>query len=98
MQKQVDTPRLFHISEEPGIYMGRSAIIIIDYLRTFVNFKNWELLQSWHGIYPKMTNGETELIMNIEPGVTVINGVGGNGMTLSFGLCKQLMPGNFDKN
>jgi len=63
--------------------------MITDYLHTFANFKDWKLMQSWHGIYPKMMNGETELIREIEPGVTVINGVGGNGMTLSFGLCEQ---------
>lgn len=63
--------------------------MITDYLHTFANFKDWKLIQSWHGIYPKMMNGETELIRNVEPGVTVINGVGGNGMTLSFGLCEQ---------
>jgi len=65
--------------------------MITDYLHTFANFKDWTLLQSWHGIYPKMMNGETELIKEIEPGVTVINGVGGNGMTLSFGLCEQFI-------
>ncbi|WP_183574503.1 TIGR03364 family FAD-dependent oxidoreductase [Mucilaginibacter sp. X5P1] len=63
--------------------------MITAYLHTFANFKDWKLMQSWHGIYPKMMNGETELIRDIEPGVTVINGVGGNGMTLSFGLCEQ---------
>jgi len=63
--------------------------LITDYLHTFANFKDWQLLQSWHGIYPKMMNGETELIKEVEPGVTVINGVGGNGMTLSFGLCEH---------
>jgi len=65
--------------------------MIIEYLHTFANFKDWKLLQSWHGIYPKMMNGETELIKEIGPGVTVINGVGGNGMTLSFGLCEQFI-------
>ncbi|TSJ42726.1 TIGR03364 family FAD-dependent oxidoreductase [Mucilaginibacter corticis] len=63
--------------------------LITDYLHTFANFKDWQLLQSWHGIYPKMMNGQTELIKEIEPGVTIINGVGGNGMTLSFGLCEE---------
>ena len=63
--------------------------MITGYLQTFANFKDWQLLQSWHGIYPKMTDGRTELILEIENGVTVINGVGGNGMTLSFGLCEQ---------
>jgi FAD dependent oxidoreductase TIGR03364 len=63
--------------------------MIVSYLHSFATFKNWDLLQSWHGIYPKMTNGQTELILNAEPGVTIINGMGGNGMTLSFGLCEQ---------
>jgi FAD dependent oxidoreductase TIGR03364 len=65
--------------------------LITDYLRTFAVFKNWQLLQSWHGIYPKMTNGVYELVMDAEPGVTIINGMGGNGMTLSFGLCEQII-------
>ena len=63
--------------------------MIFTYLQTFADFKNLELLQSWHGIYPKMTDGKTELITGVAPGVTVINGVGGNGMTLSFGLCEE---------
>jgi FAD dependent oxidoreductase TIGR03364 len=65
--------------------------LITEYLHTFATFKDWKLLQSWHGIYPKMTNGATELIVETEPGVTVINGVGGNGMTLSFGLCEEII-------
>jgi FAD dependent oxidoreductase TIGR03364 len=67
--------------------------LITAYLRTFANFKDWKLLQSWHGIYPKMTNGETELIIEPTPGVTIINGLGGNGMTLSFGLCEEYISG-----
>jgi len=63
--------------------------MITQYLHTFASFKDWKLLQSWHGIYPKMMDGKTELIVDIAPGVTVINGIGGNGMTLSFGLCEE---------
>jgi len=63
--------------------------MIIDYLHTFADFKDWKMIQSWHGIYPKMTNGATEFITEAAPGVTIINGLGGNGMTLSFGLCEQ---------
>ncbi|BAU53807.1 TIGR03364 family FAD-dependent oxidoreductase [Mucilaginibacter gotjawali] len=63
--------------------------LIIAYLQTFAIFKDWKMMQSWHGIYPKMTNGQTEFITGAEPGVTIINGLGGNGMTLSFGLCEQ---------
>lgn len=65
--------------------------MIISYLHTFANFKDWKLSQSWHGILPRMTDGRTELIIEIEPGVTLINGLGGNGMTLSFGLCEQFV-------
>ncbi|CAN5329586.1 TIGR03364 family FAD-dependent oxidoreductase [soil metagenome] len=67
--------------------------LITDYLQTFANLRDWQLLQSWHGIYPKMTEGQTELIKEAEPGVTIINGLGGNGMTLSFGLCEQFIAG-----
>jgi FAD dependent oxidoreductase TIGR03364 len=67
--------------------------LITAYLQTFAAFKDWQLLQSWHGIYPKMTSGETELIIEIAPGVTLINGLGGNGMTLSFGLCEEYIGG-----
>jgi FAD dependent oxidoreductase TIGR03364 len=63
--------------------------MITDYLHTFANFKDWQLMQSWHGIYPKMMDGRTELILGPEAGVTIINGIGGNGMTLSFGLCEE---------
>lgn len=63
--------------------------MITDYLHTFANFKDWQLMQSWHGIYPKMMDGRTELLLEPEEGVTIINGIGGNGMTLSFGLCEE---------
>ncbi|MBS1526019.1 MAG: TIGR03364 family FAD-dependent oxidoreductase [Bacteroidetes bacterium] len=65
--------------------------MITDYLQTFAIFKDWQLLQSWHGIYPKMMDGRTELILEPEEGITIINGLGGNGMTLSFGLCEEFI-------
>jgi FAD dependent oxidoreductase TIGR03364 len=67
--------------------------LIKTYLQSFASFKDWKLMQSWNGTYPKMMNGQTELIIETEPGVTVINGLGGNGMTLSFGLCEQFIDG-----
>ncbi|MCH5598266.1 TIGR03364 family FAD-dependent oxidoreductase [Niabella ginsengisoli] len=65
--------------------------MILDYLNTFAQFKNESIIQTWNGIYPKLTNGETEWIIEPESGVTVINGLGGAGMTLSFGLAEQLI-------
>lgn len=67
--------------------------MILDYMKTFTSLKNNQLIQTWNGIYPKMPNGQTELILKAEPGVTIINGMGGNGMTLSFGLCEQIIAG-----
>ncbi|MFI5136339.1 MAG: TIGR03364 family FAD-dependent oxidoreductase [Sphingobacteriales bacterium] len=67
--------------------------LITKYLHNFASFKDWKLMQSWHGIYPKMTDGQTELVLEAAPGVTIINGLGGNGMTLSFGLCEEYIAG-----
>jgi FAD dependent oxidoreductase TIGR03364 len=70
--------------------------MILAYLKTFTRFKDTSVIQTWHGILPKMTTGQTELIMEAEPGVTIINGLGGNGMTLSFGLCEQVIAAKLD--
>jgi len=70
--------------------------IILDYLQTFSTLKSGKLLQTWNGIYPKMPGGKTELILEPEEGVTIINGLGGNGMTLSFGLCEQIIARRTD--
>lgn len=70
--------------------------MIIQYLKTFTDFKDNSIVQTWNGIYPKMKNGETELILQPAAGITIINGLGGNGMTLSFGLCEQVVGDKFD--
>jgi len=65
--------------------------MIIDYLKTFAQFRDWTLSESWNGIYLKLTDGDTDLFLSPEPGVYIINGVGGAGMTLSFGLAEELV-------
>lgn len=69
--------------------------LIIEYLKKFATFKNWQQIQSWHGIYPKRTNGETEFIYKPQQGVTIVNGIGGAGMTLSFGLAEEIIGAAF---
>jgi FAD dependent oxidoreductase TIGR03364 len=69
--------------------------MILDYLATFANFKSPRISQTWHGIYSKMTNGQTETVLYPESGVTIINGLGGAGMTLSFGLCEEVIAGTY---
>ncbi len=65
--------------------------LIKDYLKKFAVFKDWKMIQSWHGIYPKRTNGETEFVHKPQEGVTIVNGIGGAGMTLSFGLAEEVL-------
>ncbi len=65
--------------------------LIVDYLKKFAVFKNWQMIQSWHGIYPKMMNAATEFIHHPQQGVTIVNGIGGGGMTLSFGLAEEVV-------
>ena len=65
--------------------------LILDYLKKFARFKDETVIETWNGIYAKLTNGQSHLLKEPEPGVTVINGLGGAGMTLSFGLCEQVI-------
>lgn len=69
--------------------------MILDYLATFAEFKSSKVFQTWHGIYPKMTDGSTEIVLKPVDGVTIINGLGGAGMTLSFGLCDEVIGGRY---
>lgn len=65
--------------------------LILDYLKRFARFKDETVAETWHGIYPKLTNGETALTLRPEKGVTVINCFGGAGMTLGFGFCEHII-------
>ncbi|HVX50084.1 MAG TPA: TIGR03364 family FAD-dependent oxidoreductase [Chitinophagaceae bacterium] len=67
--------------------------LILNYLQQFAVFKNWSIAQSWNGTYPKKTDAKTEFIYTPEDGVTIVNGVGGAGMTLSFGLAEEIAEG-----
>jgi FAD dependent oxidoreductase TIGR03364 len=64
--------------------------LILQYLHTFLQAPSFAIQERWHGIYPKLTNGQTNLVFQPEKDVTVINGLGGAGMTLSFGLAEEI--------
>jgi len=61
---------------------------ILDYLKSFAKVPNLEIGETWHGIYAKLP-GKTEFMAQPEPGVTIVNGLSGAGMTLSFGLGEE---------
>jgi len=64
--------------------------MICTYLKSFARFKDWTVTSSWNGTYAKLTNGDSHLFTSPEPGVYMFNGLGGAGMTLSFGLAEQI--------
>lgn len=66
--------------------------VILSYLKTFAQLDDLTITERWHGVYPKL-NGATNLIVEPDPGVTIVNCLGGAGMTLSFGLAEEIMEG-----
>jgi D-hydroxyproline dehydrogenase subunit beta len=64
--------------------------IILRYLQTFTTIPDLAITERWHGIYPKL-EGKTEMILKPEKGVTIVNGLSGAGMTLSFGLAEEVL-------
>jgi D-hydroxyproline dehydrogenase subunit beta len=64
--------------------------LIINYLKTFTQLPEYTIGERWHGVYAKLAD-KTEFIASPEPNVTIVNGLGGAGMTLSFGLAKEIV-------
>jgi FAD dependent oxidoreductase TIGR03364 len=62
--------------------------LILSYLGNFVSMENLSIKERWHGIYPKV-NDKIFYRKEVEPNVTVVNALGGAGMTLSFGLAEE---------
>jgi FAD dependent oxidoreductase TIGR03364 len=63
---------------------------VLEYLKEFAKVPALKIAERWHGVYAKLP-GATEFIAHPEPGVTIVNGLGGAGMTLSFGLAEELL-------
>jgi FAD dependent oxidoreductase TIGR03364 len=66
--------------------------IILNYLKTFLNAGELRITERWNGIYPKLA-GNINLVLKPETGVTIVNGFGGAGMTLSFGIAEDVING-----
>ncbi len=64
--------------------------LILDYLKTFAHFPNEAIAETWHAVYSKIA-GRTEFVKEVEPDVWIVNGLNGAGMTMSFGLAKELV-------
>ncbi|MEO1652792.1 MAG: TIGR03364 family FAD-dependent oxidoreductase [Bacteroidota bacterium] len=66
--------------------------LILSYLNTFIEIPHLQIRERWHGIYPKLS-GKTEFYYQIEPGLYILNALGGAGMTLSFGTSTEIYQG-----
>jgi FAD dependent oxidoreductase TIGR03364 len=64
--------------------------LILGYLQTFLEAPDFRVASRWHGTYVKHPV-EPYVILYPAPGVTAVTGVGGAGMTLSFGLAEQVV-------
>jgi FAD dependent oxidoreductase TIGR03364 len=63
--------------------------LILQYLEQFATLKNPKIIETWNGVYGKFTSGQTELFHSPEKDVFILNGVGGTGMTMSFGFAEE---------
>jgi FAD dependent oxidoreductase TIGR03364 len=64
--------------------------LILDYLQSFLVVPELTIANRWHGIYVKHPT-KPYLVLAPAPGVTATVGVGGAGMTLSFGLAERVV-------
>lgn len=64
--------------------------IILGYLDSFFHTERLTITERWHGVYPKYKAG-LHLLLEPEKNVTIVNGLGGAGMTLSFGLAEEVV-------
>ncbi len=64
--------------------------LILEYLRSFIDLGEFKITERWNGVYPKV-QGNSDLVIKPETGVLIVNGLGGAGMTLAFGLAEEII-------
>jgi FAD dependent oxidoreductase TIGR03364 len=66
--------------------------LVLRYLATFLRPPELRIAARWHGVYGKHPR-EPWFVARPANGVTVVTGLGGAGMTLSFGLAERVVAG-----
>ncbi len=65
--------------------------LILDYLDTFLEVGNPQIVDRWNGYYLKTTHGSPEVILEPQEHVQIVTGLGGAGLTLAFGLAEEVV-------
>ncbi len=69
---------------------------ILDYLDTFLQMPETTIERRWTGTYAQRTDGGFGWVHEVRPGVRIVTGFGGAGMTLSFGVAERVLDGSFE--
>ncbi|MBI1247466.1 TIGR03364 family FAD-dependent oxidoreductase [bacterium] len=63
--------------------------LILQELRKIISVPNWNIARRWQGFYAKHPS-QTSLVREVAPDVLVVNGFGGNGMTLALAVTESV--------
>jgi glycine/D-amino acid oxidase-like deaminating enzyme len=64
--------------------------LMLRELRRLIRLRDWTIGERWYGVYAK--HPSQPYFQNApQPGVQIVTGLGGAGMTLSFGLADRIL-------